>query len=90
LSPQEEQIISNALNLMQSSIGSALPTIRDFVVNQNKTITSLQKTIKELEDKIRVKSIPTQNQKSSDVPLNNDSSITQSKERLNSNYKVHK
>jgi len=41
---------------MQSSIGSALPTIRDFVMKQDKTISTLQTTIKELEDKIRVSS----------------------------------
>lgn len=56
MSPQEEQLISNALNLMQSSIGSALPIIKDFVMNQDKMIATLQKTIKELEDKIRVSS----------------------------------
>jgi len=79
LSPQEEQTISNAINLMQSSIGSALPIIRDFVMNQDRVITTLQKTIQELEDKIRVKSIPTKSEGSSDAPSVNNPSITQSK-----------
>lgn len=56
MDPQLEQKYLNSLNLLQSSMVAALPIIQETVQNLESTITSQAKTIKELEEKIRVNS----------------------------------